>query len=85
MNYKVEGALKKSKVTIIVAIILWLLMAIVFIMPFTCASYTTTLIGHFESGKFADVFGKTAGSPILGFTTLVKYKLLFNYFKNLFG
>ena len=53
MNYKVEGALKKSKITIIVAIILWLLMAIVFIMPVTCASYTSVLLGHFDSGKFA--------------------------------
>ena len=85
MNYKVEGALKKSKVTIIVAIILWLLMAIVFIMPFTCANYTTTLLGYFDSGKFGDVFGKVAGKPILGFKTLIKYKLMMSYLKNLFG
>ena len=65
MNYKIEGALKKSRVTIIIAIILWLLMAIVFIMPLTCAQYTTTLLGHFDSGKFADVLGKTVGNQYL--------------------
>ena len=85
MNYKMEGALKKSKIAIIIAIILWLLMAIVFIMPFTCASYTLTILGHFESDQFIDIFGKVAASPILGFKTLIKYKLIFNYFKNLFG
>ena len=84
MNYKIEGALKKGKVTIIVAIILWLLMAIVFIMPMTCARYTTTLLGHFDSGKFGDVFGKVSGRPILGIKTIVKYKLVGEYFKNLF-
>ncbi len=85
MNYKIEGALKKSRVTIIIAIILWLLMAIVFIMPLTCAQYTTTLLGHFDSGKFADVFGKTVGKPILGIKTLIKYHLFLNYLKNIFG
>ncbi|MBO4816042.1 MAG: type IV secretory system conjugative DNA transfer family protein [Clostridia bacterium] len=85
MNYKIEGALKKSRITIIVAIILWFLMAIVFIMPMTCAKYTTTLLGYFDSGKFGDVFGKIAGSPILGFKTLIKYNLILEYIKNIFG
>ena len=85
MNYKIEGALKKSRVTIIIAIILWLLMAIVFIMPLTCAQYTTTIIGHFDSGKFGDVFGKIAGKPILGLKTLIKYHLFLDYLKNIFG
>jgi len=85
MNYKIEGALKKSRVTIIISVILWFLMAIVFIMPMTCAQYTTTLIGHFDSGKFGDVFGKVASNPILGFKTLIKYHLFSNYLKNLFG
>ena len=85
MNYKVEGALKKSKVTIIIAVILWFLMAIVFIMPMTCGRYTTTILGYFDSGKFADVFGKVAKNPILGFKTLIKYKLMIDYLKNLFG
>ena len=85
MNYKIEGALKKSKITIIVAIILWFLMAIVFIMPMTCARYTTTLLGHFDSGKFGDVFGKVAGKPILGLKTLIKYNLMLEYLKNIFG
>ncbi len=33
MNYKIEGALKRNKKTFIFAIILWLLIAIVFVMP----------------------------------------------------
>ena len=85
MNYKIEGALKKSRVTIIISVILWFLMAIVFIMPLTCAQYTTTLLGHFDSGKFGDVFGKIAGKPILGLKTLIKYHLFLDYLKNIFG
>ena len=85
MNYKFEGALKKSKLFIIIAIILWLLMAIVFIVPFTCAQYTTVLNGGFDSGKFGDVFGQISGHPIQGFKLMGKYHLFLNYFKNIFG
>lgn len=33
MNYKIEGALKKNKKTFIFAVVLWLLLTIVFVMP----------------------------------------------------
>ena len=85
MNYKVEGAIKKSRVAIIIAIILWFVMAIVFIIPFTCANYTTVLLGHFDSQIYIEIFGKIATDPAMGFITLAKHKLIFNYIKNLFG
>ena len=85
MNYKVEGAIKKSRVAIIIAIILWFVMAIVFIIPFTCANYTTVLLGHFDSQIYIEIFGKVATDPAMGFITLAKHKLIFNYIKNLFG
>lgn len=85
MNYKIEGALKKAKPTIIVAIILWLLLAIVLIMPFTCGVYQNKLLGRFDSAAFANVFSKTATSPMTGFKALIEYKLVFEYIKNLFG
>ena len=85
MNYKVEGAIKKSRIAIIIAIILWFVIAIVFIMPFTCANYTIVLLGHFDSQKYIDIFGKVATNPTMGIKTLIKHKLIFNYIKNLFG
>ena len=85
MNYKVEGAIKKSRVAIIIAIILWFVMAIAFIIPFTCANYTTVLLGRFDSQIYIEIFGKIATDPAMGFITLAKHKLIFNYIKNLFG
>ena len=85
MNYKLEGALKKGRVTIIVAAILWLLMAIVFIMPFTCANYQNELLGNFNSDAYISVFGKAASNPITGFRVVIQYHLVGKYIKNLFG
>ena len=85
MNYKIEGALKKSKVTLIVALILWLLLVIVFVMPFTCANYQNKILGTFNSDAYASAYARTATHPITGFKVLVKYNLMGNFLKNLLG
>ena len=85
MNYKIEGTLKKNRIVLIVALILWLIFAIVFVMPITCGGYAARIHGGFDTDKFIEYFIKAVGSPVLGFKTLAKYKLFGNYFKSLFG
>ena len=85
MNYKIEGALKKGKATIIVAVVLWLLLAIVFIMPLTCGIYQMELLGRFDGNAFISVFGKAASSPLTGFSAIFERSLVGDFFKNLFG
>ena len=85
MNYKLEGALKKGKTTIIVAVVLWLLLAIVFVMPFTCGNYQVELLGRFDGNAYLSVFGKAATNPALGFGSILERHLVGNYIKNLFG
>ena len=85
MNYKMQTALKKSKPTIIIAIILWLLVAVVFIMPWTCGCYQLKLLGKFDMDAFLDVFMKTSTNILTGFKAIVKHSLIGEYIKNLFG
>ncbi len=85
MNYKMQTALKKSKPTIIIAIILWLLMAVVFIMPWTCGCYQLKLLGKFDMDAFLEVFMKTSTKILTGFKAIVKHGLIGEYIKNLFG
>ena len=47
MNYKVEGALKKNKKTFIIAIVLWIFIAIVLIPPLACCFFAATYFGRF--------------------------------------
>ena len=37
MNYKITGGLKKNKKTIIIGLILWVVLIIVLVLPFTVA------------------------------------------------
>ena len=85
MNYRIEGTLKKGKTTIIVSIILWLLIAIVFVIPVTCANYQTELLGKFDTDAYLSAFSRTISNPITGIRVLLKYNLLLKFFKNLFG
>ena len=85
MNYKIEEALKKSKITIIVSVILWLFLAIVFIVPLTCAQHQMTIIGRFDFTKFLDVFGQAISTPMSSLGKIIKHGIFLKYLKNLFG
>ena len=90
MNYKIDGAIKKSRISIIIALILWLFLAIVLIMPFTCSMFQLELLKQNNSdadklNEFIRIFVWGISNPISGFKSIIKYKLFFNYIKNLIG
>ena len=85
MNFRLEGALKKGRATIIIAIILWLLMAIVFIMPLTCGIHQIELLGRFDDDGFLRVFTQVAFNPVLGVKSMIKEGIVGDYFRNLIG
>ena len=85
MGYRIEGSLRKNKFVLIIALVLWLMMAIELVMPLTCGLYQIELAGKFDSGGFAQVFSRAATNPIIGFKNIFRHHLFFNYIKNLFG
>ena len=58
MNYKIEGALKKTKKYTIIYAILWLFFVIVFIMPIGVAIKESMINGKFSMDSFIGLFGK---------------------------
>ena len=56
MNYKIEGAIKKTRKYIIIYAILWLFFVIVFIMPAGAAVAESTSNGKFVMSMFFDRF-----------------------------
>ena len=85
MNYKLQKALKKGKTTIIVSVILWLLLVIMVIMPWTCGCHQIKLLGKFDMDQFLRVYMKTTTSPSTGFKAIFSNGLFGQYFKNIFG
>ena len=90
MNYKIDGAIKKSRISIIIALILWLFLAIVLIMPFTCSMFQLELLKQNNSSadklnEFIRIFVWGISNLKSGFKSIIKYKLFFSYIKNLIG
>ena len=81
MNYKVESAIKKNKKTFIIAIILWILLAIVFIPPLAYSIAYATAKGNFNF--FIDMLIKVIAHPFLAFGGLIKSNAMGTYFKSL--
>ena len=67
MNYKIEGALKKTRKYFIIYAILWLFMVIVFIMPAAVAIKESVINGTFQMNSFINLFGSYAFKPFSSF------------------
>ena len=85
MNYKIDGAIKKSRISIIIALILWLFLAIVLIMPFTCSMFQLELLKQNNSSadklnEFIRIFVWGISNLKSGFKSIIKYKLFFFFF-----
>ena len=62
MNYKIEGALRKNKKTFIFAFVLWLFLAIVFVMPIACGWQIAVDQAEFAGERVSmNTFMATAG------------------------
>lgn len=67
MNYKIEGALNKTKKYFIIYAILWLFIVIVFIMPMGAGMAEANVNGAFDMGQFFTKFTSYAMSPFSSF------------------
>lgn len=94
MNYKVEGAIRKNKKTFIIGAILWLLIAIVFVAPFSYGLLAGKINGAFSLDTFINEFTSTIVNPFKalggilsisgGFITFIKHLLGFTVVYSVF-
>ena len=54
MNYKIKGALKKSKIVIIIAIAIWIMLSILLSAPMSVSIVEATTNGQFNINEFFD-------------------------------
>lgn len=83
MNYKIAGAIKKNRKNFIIFLILWLFIAIVFVVPFAHSSYMAGLQGKFELQVFLDTFGNSIGNPFGTIGKILEEGAIETYFSNL--
>ena len=88
MNYKITEGFRKNKKVIIIGLVLWIIIAIVLVLPFTVANYRAALFvqagqGDFIS-NFIDLYGKSISSMGNSIKYIFQKGLIGSYFSNLF-
>lgn len=73
MNYKIEGAFRKNKKTFIFAAILWLFLAIVFVMPIAYGWEVASAGEKFSMNTFTQAIGERVAQPFLNIKELGSY------------
>lgn len=63
MNYKLEGAIKKNKKSFIISSILWLVLVIVFVAPFSFSKFEASLNGTFSLEIFLEQLPTNITNP----------------------
>lgn len=73
MNYKIEGAFRKNKKTFIFATILWLFLAIVFVMPIAYGWEVASAGEKFSMNTFTMTVGERIAQPFANIKELGSY------------
>lgn len=63
MNYKIEGAIRKNRKNFIVCTILWLLLVIVFVAPFSFSTFQANVSGKFSLDIFIEQIATNIMNP----------------------
>ena len=85
MGDKIKRTITKNKNKIIVSIILWIILAIVFVAPFTYSSILAKAGGNFDLGIFFEKFSKSITSPLKALREIFRAHYIETYFKTLIG
>ena len=70
MNYKIEGAIRRNRKNFIIFAILWIIIAIVFVSPFSYSAHVAGLDGKFNLEVFIETFGTSIREPLSTFGKL---------------
>lgn len=89
MNYKIEGAIRRNRVNFIICGVLWIIITIVLIVPFSYAILEAMAKGTFDFQMMIETFVSSIQSPISalgklfskgGFGIFLKSEMWFSLF-----
>ena len=85
MNYKIAGGIKKNRKVIIIGLVLWVILTIVLVLPFTVSSWVASQGGKFDISRFITVFGQSVSQPVNSVRYIFVRNLLGNFISNWVG
>ena len=88
MNYKITEGFKRNKKFVIIGLVLWLILIIVLVLPFTVAKYRANLFVQAGKGdfinNFMEIYGFAISSPLGSINYIFKNALFGSFLSNLF-
>ena len=85
VNYKIEGAIKKNKNAFIICLILWLVLAIVFVAPVAYSSFQANASGVFSLNTFMEVLVDNITNPFATLGNIFSKGATHNFVSTLIG
>ena len=83
MGYKIAGGLKKNKKVIIVGLVLWIILTIVLVLPFTVAAKVARSNSGINIISFFTTFSEAMTNPQKSIQYVLKAKLFGTFVKNI--
>ena len=89
MLYKITEGFRKNKKLLIIGLVLWVILAIVLVLPFTVAKNVATLLTQNDPNldfltKFFEVFGQAIKAPGQSIDYIFKHAIFGDFFSNIF-
>ena len=85
MNYKLEGAIKKNRKSFIICSILWLVLVIVFVAPFSFSKFEAGLNGEFSLEVFIEQLPTNIMNPFATLAGIFTQGAVKDFFSLLLG
>ena len=85
MNYKISGGIRRNRKVFIIGIVLWALLTIVLVLPFTYSSSVAVEEGQFNLMKFMEEFAGNIASPGKTISYIFSNGLVGKLMSNWFG
>ena len=85
MNYKMSGGIKRNKKVFIIGAVLWAILTIVLVLPFTYSSAVAVVDGQFDLLKFMEEFAGNIASPGKTLPYIFSNGLVSKFMSNWFG
>ena len=83
MHYKIEGALKKNRVSFIVGLVLWVFTAMILVLPFTYSVFQASAGELFDLNTFFSSMGETVFNPFRALASVFENGLIGRFLSNL--
>ena len=85
MNYKIEGAIRRNKKSFIICAILWLILVIVFVAPFSYSSFEASVGGKFSLEIFMEQITTNITNPFGTLAGIFTQGAMHNFISLLLG